>query len=249
MMLAAVFWPSAACLCAGETIPRLAYVVVAAYPHDAEAFTQGLVYANGRLFESTGGYGRSSVREVALQTGRILRSRLLDPELFGEGLTLFRGKLYQLTWREETGLTYEMDDFRVSRRFGYRGEGWGLTHNGEVLIQSDGSAELSIIDPAGYRVKRRIRVTAGGTPVEQLNELEYAAGHLYANVWNTDRIAKIDVASGQVVGWLDLSQILHHAGIGEKPGVLNGIAYLPEKRLFLVTGKNWPRIFLIRILE
>lgn len=239
------------CLAAGAAaeIVRLNWEIAARYPHDPTASTQGLVYRDGFLYESTGGYGRSSLREVELETGRVRRIRKLAGAFFGEGLAELNGKLFQLTWKAQTGWIYDIDDFNSFRRFSYWGEGWGLTDDGRYLIQSDGSAELRVIDPENRRVLRTIRVTAAGKPVRRLNELEHVAGFVYANIWHSDRIARIDPKTGDVTAWLDLGRLRRQPGVRGATGVLNGIAYLPGKRLFIVTGKRWPRIFLIRIVS
>jgi glutaminyl-peptide cyclotransferase len=230
-------------------IPFLSYEVAAIYPHDTEAVTQGLVYRDGRLYESTGGYGRSTLREVALRTGHIIRQHRLPSDLYAEGLALFKNRLYQLTWESETGIVYGVDDFRPQRRFQYAGEGWGLTHNGNKFIRSDGSERLYLTDPQGFKETGFVTVMAGKEPLTELNELEYIDGFVWANVRSTRRIAKISMGTGQVTAWLNLKNLLQQADIYEEVGDLNGIAYIPEEKLMIVTGKRWPKLFLLRIKD
>jgi glutaminyl-peptide cyclotransferase len=228
--------------------PVYSYDVITRYPHDAGAFTQGLIYRDGILFESTGLNGKSSLRKVRLETGEVLQRHDLEKRYFGEGLTEFGGELFQLTWDSGVGFIYDRDSLAFRRRFSYRGEGWGLTHDGTRLILSDGTATLRVLDPKTLQVIERIRVTDRGAPVDALNELEFVRGRIYANVWFTDRIAMIDPASGDVTGWIDL------AGLGPydpsvSNAVLNGIAYDSQADRLFVTGKLWPTLFEIRIRE
>jgi glutamine cyclotransferase len=218
------------------------YRVVNVYPHDPAAFTQGLVFDDGQLYESTGLWGRSSLRRVALESGTVLQQHNLGAEYFGEGLALFRGRLFQLTWQNGIGFVYDAATFELLRTWQYAGEGWGLTHDGEQLIMSDGSATLRFLDPDTLDVRRTIRVTDGERPVEMLNELEYVNGEVFANVWQTDWIARIDPVSGLVTGWVDLSGLLT---VEERAAadVLNGIAYDRAGQRLFVTGKLWPRLF------
>ncbi len=223
------------------------YRVVASYPHDSSAFTQGLLIAGGRLFESTGGYGESSVRIAHLESGRVLRQHRLPDNRFGEGLALAGDHLYQLTWKAGIAMVRDSATLEKVGEFRYSGQGWGLAASGGELAMSDGSAELRFLDAADFTERRRIEVRNGGTPVTGLNELEYVEGDLYANVWPTDRIAVIDPANGRVRGWLDLSGILPLVFRGPRTDVLNGIAYDPGSRRLFVTGKNWPRLFEIEV--
>lgn len=227
----------------GVARPRVeTATVVRRLPHDPEAFTQGLVFDRGALYESTGLYGRSELRRVDLSSGKVLQRRRLDDDDFGEGLTAHDGRLIQLTWKSGTGYVYDRDSFRLLRRFRYETEGWGLTTDGHHLIMSDGSAVLSFLDPATFAVRRRVMVTAGGRPVERLNELEYVHGAVYANVWQTTRIARIDPATGRVDLWWDV------AGIGEPArGVANGIAYDDATGRMYLTGKNWTALYEVRL--
>ena len=223
------------------------YRVIASYPHDPAVFTQGLLFADGKLYESTGGYGESSLRTLDLASGRVLRERRLPDDRFGEGLALTGERLHQLTWKAGIGLIHEARSLAPIGEFHYAGEGWGLAANAEGLVMSDGSAELRFLDPAALTEVRRLPVRDGTEPVTGLNELEYVEGDLYANVWPTDRIAIINPASGQVRGWLDLTGLLPLVFRNPRTDVLNGIAYdAAEKRLF-VTGKHWPRLFQIEV--
>lgn len=228
--------------------PAQGYTVVRTYPHDPDAFTQGLIYQDGALYEGTGLPGRSSVRKVELATGRVLQKRDLPAEFFGEGLAAWRGKLIQLTWRSQTGFVYDQVSFRPLSRFSYPGEGWGLTHDGRRLIMSDGTAELRFLDPVSFRELGRITVTENGRPVPQLNELEFVKGEVFANVWTSDRIARIDPKTGRVTGWIDLAGLLNPADAGGRQiDVLNGIAYDPKGDRLFVTGKLWPKLFELKL--
>lgn len=227
--------------------PLIAYQVVASYPHDPGAFTQGLVLDGEVLIESTGLHGRSSLREVELTSGTPRRVRRLESRYFGEGVTVFGDRVYQLTWKAGTALVYTRHEFRPLTPLAYRGEGWGLTDDGWRLIMSDGSAALTFRDPISFAVTERLTVTDGGRPVSQLNELERVGDILYANVWHSDRIARIDLYSGAVTGWLDLGRLRNTRWMGPRVGVLNGIAYDPNRRVLLVTGKFWPRLFVLSL--
>lgn len=233
---------------AAKPTPEYTYKVVQVFPHDPTAFTQGLVYRGGFLYEGTGLNGRSSLRKVRLETGEILQRVHLDPEYFGEGIALLRNEIVQLTWQSQTGFVYSVSDFHLLRRFSYTGEGWGLTTNGIDLFMSDGTAEIRVLDGATLREKRRFKVHDGGTPVTQLNELEFVEGEILANVWQTDRIARISPQTGKVVGWIDLTGLLSPMYKLEPGAVLNGIAYDAAKKRLFVTGKLWPSIFEIQIV-
>ena len=229
--------------------PVHGYQVVRSYPHDPEAFTQGLVYHNGMLFEGTGLNGRSSIRKVTLETGQVLQIQPLEHQYFGEGIAIWRDALIQLTWQSEVGFVYDLATFQRKRSFTYRGEGWGLTHDGTRLIMSDGQPDstLRLIDPATLKETGRIRVRDQGKPVAHLNELEVVKGEVLANIWGTKRIARIAPATGQVTGWIDLTGLLtprEEAGTN----VLNGIAYDAAGDRLFVTGKLWPKLFEIRIV-
>ncbi|MEX2540942.1 MAG: glutaminyl-peptide cyclotransferase [Trueperaceae bacterium] len=227
---------------------QLAPQVEARFPHDREAFTQGLLLENGLLYESTGLYGRSSLREVDPASGAVIRMRDLDPGLFGEGLALVGDRLIQLTWRAGLALVYDLETFEPLGSFRYRGEGWGLCYDGEELWMSNGSSSLTVRDADTFEVRRRVPVTAQGEPVARLNELECVGPHVYANVWQTDSIVRIDKSSGRVDALVDASRLLTgdtRAGLSAD-AVLNGIAYDADDDLFLVTGKLWPLLFAVR---
>ncbi len=228
-------------------VPTYGYEVVNTYPHDAEAFTQGLVFHDGALVESTGLEGHSTLRRVELRTGKVLQKADVPRYYFAEGLTLFGGKLYQLTWKGEKGFVYDPQTFEKTGEFSYTGEGWGLTHDADSLILSDGSNRLRFIDPATQQVRRTVSVTDGPRPVSQLNELEYVKGEVFANVWHQNRVARVDPQTGQVKGWIDLSGLLKPGEAADPEAVLNGIAYDEAGDRLFVTGKLWPKLFEIRL--
>ncbi len=231
---------------ASSDLPAIyTFKVVKTYPHDKHAFCQGLAFDGKTLFESTGKYGRSSVRRVNLKTGKVEKQLRLDHRLFGEGLTLFKGKVFQLTWKKGLAYVYDAKTLKPLRTFRYRGEGWGLTHDGAHLIISDGSDKLRFLDSDSFTVVRSVRVKDRGRPVRKLNELEFVNGQILANVWHSNRIAIISPKTGKVSGWIDLSGLLRKR-LG-KEAVLNGIAY-KNGRLF-VTGKFWPRLFEIELIK
>ena len=224
------------------------YRVVKTYPHDRSAFTQGFEYRDGFLYEGTGMIGRSSVRKVDLDSGRIIQSYDLPQPFFGEGITVLNQQILELTWQSQTGLVYDKSSFRVLRSFNYPGEGWGLTNDGKQIYMSDGSANIRVWDGATLKEIRRITVKDGATPVTQLNELEWVRGEIYANVWQTDRIARISPVDGRVLGWIDLSGILPKSDRADADAVLNGIAYDAAGDRLFVTGKLWPKIFEIKLV-
>ncbi len=224
------------------------YRVAQSYPHDPAAFTQGLLFREGRLFESTGGYGVSTVREVELQTGRVLRERRLGDGMFGEGLALVGERLVQLTWREGVGFVYDARTLRVLDDFAYDGEGWGLAGDADRLVMSDGSATLRFLDPATFRESRRVTVNGPDGPVAGLNELEFVGEALYANVYRTETIVVIDPADGGLRGWLRLDGILPVVFRREDTAEMNGIAHDPATGRLFVTGKRWPRLFEIEVV-
>ncbi|MFT7724032.1 MAG: glutaminyl-peptide cyclotransferase [Roseateles sp.] len=226
--------------------PVQGYQVVNSYPHDPGAFTQGLFFHDGFLYEGTGLHGRSSIRKVALETGRVVQAVELPAEFFGEGITVWGDRLIGITWQEQTAFVLDLKTFKLWRKFSYAGEGWGLTQNGRELIMSDGSAELRFLDPLSFRELRRVRVTADGRPVTQLNELEWVEGEVFANVWQSDRIARIDPRTGKVAGWIDLAGLLPQRSGSDD--VLNGIAYDARAKRLFVTGKLWPKLFEIRLV-
>jgi glutaminyl-peptide cyclotransferase len=228
-------------------IPTYTYEVIKAYPHDATAFTQGLVFNQGVLYESTGLNGSSSLRRVELETGKVLKKIEVPDRFFAEGLALFNGRLYQLTWQTQRGFVYDLDSFNKLREFSYAGEGWGLTRDAHTLIMSDGSSRIRFLDPDTFEVKRLITVQDNGRDVLQLNELEYIKGEIYANIWMNDRIARIDPQSGKVNAWIDLSGLLPPEARPDPGAVLNGIAYDEASDRLFVTGKLWPKLFEIKL--
>ena len=232
---------------APAAVPVHGFKVVHSYPHDPDAFTQGLFFHDGHLFEGTGLRGRSSIRKVEIQTGRVLQAVELPPEVFGEGITQWGDRIIGITWQEGTAFVLDLKSFKLWRKFNYPGEGWGITHNERELIMSDGTAELRFLDPLTFKELRRVRVTAGGRPVDQLNELEWVNGQVFANIWQTDRIARIDPRTGNVVGWIDLTGLLPPNQRTGQDDVLNGIAYDAAKKRLFVTGKLWPRLFEIEL--
>jgi glutamine cyclotransferase len=216
--------------------------VIAAYPHDPYAFTQGLAIDRGRLYEGTGGYGASSLRRVDISTGRVERMIPLKDSYFGEGITVLDGRLYQLTWRSRIGIVYDVETFDVLESFRYAGEGWGLANDGTHLLVSDGTASIRFLDPHSFETVRTLTVREGGREVTRINELEYIREEIWANVWHEDRIARISPQDGTVRGWIDLGR-LHPRSMRGPEEVLNGIAYDPAAERVFVTGKNWPRLY------
>ncbi|MFT5172201.1 MAG: glutamine cyclotransferase [Gammaproteobacteria bacterium] len=229
----------------GRAAPLIKWRVVDAHPHDRQAFTQGLLFYDGLLYESTGRRGHSQLRAVRPHDGRVLRRLVLPATVFAEGLARIDQQLVQLTWQAGRGFVYALDDFRLVREFTYPGEGWGLAFDGKHLLMSDGSAQLRVLDARNFTELRRINVHHDGAPVTQLNELEMVGGDLFANVWQSDRIARIDVGSGQVTGWLELGNLLGLAST--RADVLNGMAWDEAKQQLWVTGKLWPRIFVLEM--
>jgi glutaminyl-peptide cyclotransferase len=227
-------------------LPVYGYTIVRSFPHDAAAFTQGLQYHEGVLYEGTGLNGRSSIRRVALETGAVLQRRDLDEAYFGEGITLWRSSIVQLTWQSGLAFVYDRATFAPTRSFTYRGEGWGLTNDGTSLIMSDGTDELRFLDPATFKERRRVKVTAGGAALSQLNELEYVKGEVFANIWQSDYVARIDPATGRVAGMIDLRGLLTTRERAATD-VMNGIAYDAVGDRLFVTGKLWPRLFEITL--
>lgn len=222
------------------------YEVVGNFPHDSSAFLQGLVWYNG-FFESTGQFGRSSLRRVEYPTGKVLQRINLGSQYFGEGLAMIDNQLYQLTWQSKRGFVYDRDSFKLLREFKYDTEGWGLTYDGKSMILSDGSDELRFFNPENFEQTRKISVKFNGAPLRELNELEYIDGEVWANVWHTDRIVRIDPASGQVKSYLNLAGILPEDERSEPEAVLNGIAYDSQSKRIFISGKLWPKIFEIRL--
>lgn len=227
--------------------PEYTYKVVNVFPHDSTAFTQGLVYKDGYFYEGTGLNGKSSLRKVRITTGEVVRRADLAQEFFGEGIAVVGDEVLQLTWTGEVGFVYSLRDFRFLRQFSYKGEGWGLAGSGGEVYMSDGTDEIRILDGRTLREKRRIKVRDGSRPVTELNELEIVEGEIYANIWQTDRIARISPQTGRVVGWIDLTGILEARYRQNPDAVLNGIAYDPVKKRLFVTGKLWPKVFEIHL--
>jgi glutaminyl-peptide cyclotransferase len=235
----------------GDGIPVYGYTVVHAYPHDTGAYTEGLFYLDGHLYESTGQVGQSSVRKVDLHSGKVLQKTGTPWPDYGEGIVAWKGKLIQLTWRSHQGFIYDLATLKPQARFPYPGEGWALTSDGTHLYMSDGTPTIRVLDPDTLKQVGKIDVTAAGKPLEYINELEWVNGQIFANVWLTTRIARIDPASGKVVGWIDL------AGLVPKPDtladpvndVLNGIAWDAKHNRLYVTGKCWPKLYEIRLTE
>lgn len=226
------------------------YEVIRTFPHDPKAYTQGLLYQDGYMYEGTGQYGESSIRKIDLKTGKILSELSIDNQLFGEGITIYQDKIYQITWRSRKGFTYDLKTFTLESTFEYNSEGWGITTAGDHLIMSDGSNKLYHITPSNFNIMKETEVYDHQGEVTQLNELEYVDGLVWANVWLTDRIIAIDPETGAVVKEIDMSGLLtanEKSRLNDKDDVLNGIAYNPEKKTFYVTGKRWPRLFEIKI--
>jgi len=235
---------------AAAPTPQYGYHVVHAYPHDTGAFTEGLFYLDGYLYESTGLEQHSTLRKEDLATGQVLQQISIAPQYFGEGIVAWGHKLVELTWQSHVGFVYDLATFQKQGEFHYPGEGWALTQDGHRLIMSDGTAELRFLNPITLKEEGRLKVTDNGHPVANLNELEWVKGEVYANIWQTDRIARIDPKTGHVVGWIDLSGILPN---GERtPGqtdVLNGIAYDAQHDRLFVTGKMWPKLYEITLVK
>jgi glutaminyl-peptide cyclotransferase len=234
---------------AQKAVPTYGFEVVRSYPHDRQAFTQGLIVRDGFFYEGTGLLGRSSLRKVRIDNGEVVQHKALDREYFGEGITEWKGSLLQLTWQHEVGFVYDMSTFERTKTFSYKGEGWGLTHDGERLIMSDGTSALRFIDPATLKETSRVTVRDASRPVDRLNELEYVKGEVFANIWTTDRIARISPKDGRVTGWIDLTGLLSLAQRGTTDAILNGIAYDEAADRLFVTGKLWPRIFEIKLIK
>jgi len=232
-------------------VPAYGYTVVRSFPHDRDAFTQGLIYRNGFLYEGTGLFGKSGIRKVKLETGEVLQTKPISADYFGEGITDWNGNLVQITWQSQVGFVYDLDTFERKKTFTYTGEGWGLTHDGTRLIMSDGQPEgaLRFLDPVTLKETGRIIVRDTRGPVTYLNELEYVKGEIFANIWQTDRIARISPKDGRVIGWIDLSGLLSAAERGTPNAVLNGIAYDAAGDRLFVTGKLWPRVFEIKLVK
>ena len=248
MLSGSVLFPSIAHLeNVSPSVPVYNYKTINAYPHDPQAFTQGLLFKDGFLYEGTGLNGRSSLRRTMLETGKVMKVHNLPQEFFGEGITVHGDKIIQLTWKTRIGFVYDKDSFKLLKTFSYPTEGWGITNDGKQLIMSDGTAYLYFLDPETFKETGRVEVLDGNTPVTRLNELEYVRGEVFANVWLTDRIVKIDPRTGKVKGWIDLEG-LSPIKDGDKMKALNGIAYDAKDDRLFVTGKLWPKLYEIKVV-
>ena len=227
--------------------PNFTVEVIESYPHDANAFTQGLIFRDGKLLESTGKEGRSSLRSVDLLSGKVLKQVDVAPQYFAEGMTVLNGKIYQLTWQHHVGFIYDYATFSPLGQFNYGGEGWGLTNDGKSLILSDGSNRLRFLDPGTFKVLKTIAVSDSGRNVPRLNELEFINGEIYANIWHDPRIVTIDPGSGVVTGWIDCTSLITKSGAQDEEAVLNGIAVDEASGRLFVTGKLWPKLFEIKV--
>jgi len=230
----------------GTTLHRIRVVNI--YPHDPDAFTQGLVFHNGYIYEGTGLPGQSSIRKVELKTGKVLKRQTLAAEHFGEGITICRNRLIQLTWQSHTGFVYDLQSFRILQTFSYPTEGWGITCDGNYLIMSNGTAVLHFLDARTYKLVKQIEVRDRGRSLPNINELEFVRGEIYANVWGTDHIVRISPRTGGVLGWIDLRDLYRYVGTGRNIDVLNGIAYDANGDRLFVTGKYWPNLYEIRLV-
>lgn len=231
-----------------NTVYKINYRVVKTYPHDRNSFTQGLEFYNGYLYEGTGLYGRSSLQKIDLKTGEVLKKRNLDDKYFGEGITILNNKIYQLSWQNNTMFVYNLD-FDLIKKVNYSGEGWGLTNDGENLIMSNGSEYIYYRDAKTFEITKKIQIAFDNEPLKNINELEYINGFIYANIWGKNIIVKISPDSAEVKAYLDLKNILDKIEYDYKLNVLNGIAYLEERDHLLVTGKLWPKIFEIKLIN
>jgi glutaminyl-peptide cyclotransferase len=247
LRIGCLVWTVASASPLAAAVPAYGFDIVHTYPHDPDAFTEGLFYLDGYLYESTGYERHSSIRKVRLETGEVLQRVDLPPQYFGEGIVNWQHQLMSLTWKSRVGFVRDLATFKVQREFHYPGEGWALTQDGKELIMSDGSAELRLLNPQTLLQTGRIQVTLEGRPVVNLNELEWVNGEIYANVWQTDWIVRIDPATGHVVGVVNLAGLLGASDRSAHTDVLNGIAYDAKGDRLFVTGKNWPKLFEIRL--
>jgi glutamine cyclotransferase len=232
-----------------SNIPVHTYRIVNTYPHDRKAFTQGLAFDDGYLYEGTGLCGQSSLRKVALKTGRILRIHFLKPRFFGEGITVSGDRIIQLTYSSRVGFVYDKNTFRLVKEFSYPSEGWGITHDGKRLIMSDGTPKLRFLDPDTFKEIGAVAVHDHRGEISGLNELEFVKGEIFANIWQEDRLAIIDPETGRIKGWVDLRGLLKPQDIAGDMDVLNGIAYDAVKNRLFVTGKLWPKLFEIELIK
>ena len=231
-----------------QEIPVYSYKIINSYPHDTDAFTQGLVFDNGKLYESTGYHNRSTLRKVDIETGETIKVHKLNGRYFAEGIAIINNKIIQLTWKSKKGFVYNKNTFDQIKSFTYQTQGWGITYDGRYLIMSDGSANLYFLDPDTYERVGKLEVYDDKGPVSKLNELEFINGEIYANVWGSYRIARINPTTGSVSAWIDLTGILSDEDKTNREGVLNGIAYDKDNGRLFVTGKLWPKLFEIKII-
>lgn len=233
----------------GPVVERFGYEIVRSYPHDPAAFTQGLTLVDGQLYEGTGLHGQSSLRRVDLQSGAALQQIALDGRYFGEGIAVVGDRIVQLTYQTGVGFVYDRKTFAKLREFKYKGEGWGLTYDGQRLIMSDSTDTLRFWDPETFAEVGRVRVRDGDVAIDRVNEMEYVDGAIYANIWQEDRIARIDPKTGVVTAWIDMSNLLTATERSRGVDVLNGIAHDPGTGHFLITGKLWPWVFEVRFVR
>jgi glutamine cyclotransferase len=243
-------WVLTCAMAARAAIPIYDFEIVHTYPHDTSAFTEGLFYLNGFLYESTGLEQHSSIRKVRIDTGEVIQKIDIPAQYFGEGIVNWQGHLISLTWKSQIGFVFDLKTFKLQRQFKYPGEGWALTRNDKQIIMSDGTSELRFLNPNTLTETSRVQVTIEGKPLMNVNELEWVKGEIYANVWQTNWIARIDPRSGQVVGLINLSGLLNPSDVVKgQTDVLNGIAYDAKGDRLFVTGKNWPKLFEIRLRQ
>lgn len=233
---------------ASAQAPEFTYQIIHVYPHDRSAFTQGLEYRDGFLYEGTGQEGHSTLRKVKLETGKVIERIDLAPNYFGEGITVLKNRIFELTWRSQTGFTYDRATFKRLGTFSYPGEGWGLTNDGTTIYMSDGTPQIRVWDPQTLQERKRILVRDGNQAIENLNELEFIKGEIYANVWTTNRIVRFSPIDGHVIAWIDLTGLLKPADLNPPVDVLNGIAYDAAHDRLFVTGKLWPKLFEIKLV-
>src|SRR6266536_2136862 len=229
------------------SVTNYGYEIVSTWPHDPDAYTQGLVFDEGKLLESTGREGKSSLRRVEPETGKVLKKVDVPRPFFAEGITLFKGKIYQLTWQQKQGFIYDAWSFEKLGQFSYPSEGWGLTNDGKSLILSDGTNRIRFLDTNNFQGLKTIAVFDGRIPITSLNELEYVQGRIFANIWHEERIVRIDPQTGRVDGWIDLTGLRARTEVSDAEAVLNGIAYDEKGDRLFVTGKLWPKLFEIRV--
>ncbi|MCX5997710.1 MAG: glutaminyl-peptide cyclotransferase [Chloroflexi bacterium] len=226
-----------------QPVPVYTYKIVNTFPHDPAAYTQGLAFDSGILYEGTGGYGSSAIRKVDLESGGVLKEYKLPAGYFGEGITLYKDTLIQLTWKSHTGFVYDRNSFNLLREFSYPTEGWGITYDGNHIIMSDGTSDLYFLNPENFNTTGHVEVHDENGSVDRINELEYIDGRIFANVWTTDKIVIIDPGDGSVSGWVDLSGLLEKGHFNNSVDILNGIAYDTKSNRMFVTGKLWPLLF------